>query len=48
MKSFNKKDDSGRLGDEAPRLKDLIIVIVVVAILTLISWVTYYKLGWFH
>ena len=48
MKSFNKKDDSGRLGDEAPRLKDLIIVIIVVAILTLISWVTYYKLGWFH
>jgi len=37
-----------RLGDEAPRLKDFIIVIAVVAILLLISWVTYYKLGMFH
>jgi len=37
-----------KLGDQAPRLKDLIIVIAVVAILTFLSWLTYYKFGWFH
>jgi hypothetical protein len=47
MRSFrNIKDDN--LGDEAPRVKDFIIVITVVVILLLLSWVTYYKLGWFH
>lgn len=35
-------------GDEAPRLKDFIIVIVVTAILIALSWIAYYKFGWFH
>jgi hypothetical protein len=47
MKSFRNIEDDN-LGDEAPRLKDLIIVIIVVAVLTLLSLFTYYKLGWFH
>jgi hypothetical protein len=47
MKSFrNIQDDN--LGDEAPHLKDLIIVVVVVVVLTLLSLFAYHKLGWFH
>jgi hypothetical protein len=47
MKSLRNIGDDN-LGDEAPRLKDLIIVVVVVAVLTLLSLFAYHKLGWFH
>jgi len=43
-----KKDGPEKLGDEAPRLKDFVIVITIAAILMFFSWLTYYKLGWFH
>jgi hypothetical protein len=32
----------------APKLKHTIIVFVVVLILIVFSWVSYYKFGWFH
>jgi hypothetical protein len=35
-------------GDEAPRLKDFLIVFITVAILIALSWIAYYKFGWFH
>jgi hypothetical protein len=35
-------------GDEAPTLKDFLIVLLVTAILIALSWIAYYKLGWFH
>ena len=41
-------DEVPRLGDEAPRFKDFIMVIIIVLILIAISWITYYKFGWFH
>ncbi len=47
MKLF-KNIEGDRPGDEAPRLKDLIIVVVVFAVLTLLSWIAYYKFGWFR
>ena len=47
MKSLKDIEDD-RPGDEASRLKDVIIVFVVVGVLTLLSLFTYYKLGWFH
>lgn len=30
-------------GDEAPRLKDFIIVVTIVLILIVLSWIAYYK-----
>ncbi|MES1222245.1 MAG: hypothetical protein ABUT20_42510 [Bacteroidota bacterium] len=39
---------SNEWGMEAPRLKDFIIVFLVVLILIAFSWITYYKFGWFH
>jgi len=43
-----KKDDRSKLGDEAPRLKDFLMVLITVAILMSISWIAYFKFGWFH
>ena len=45
MRSLRKNEDSMKLGDEAPRLKDFVIVIVVVVVLTFLSLIVY-KLGW--
>jgi len=42
------RDKRERLGDEAPTWKEFVIVILVVAILIAISWVTWFKFGWFH
>lgn len=44
----NKTDKRDRLGDEAPGLKQVIIVLVVVALLIAVSWIAWFKLGWFH
>jgi len=41
-------DKRERVGDEAPTWRDLVIVIVAVALLIAISWVTWFKFGWFH
>ncbi len=41
----NKPD---RLGDEAPELKDYLIVFGAVALLIAFGWVSWYKFGWFH
>ena len=43
-----EKDEGGKWGDEAPTWKEFVIVILVVAILIAISWVTWFKFGWFH
>jgi len=41
-------DQRPRLGDEAPEWKDIILVIVVVALLIAFSWIAWFKFGWFH
>jgi hypothetical protein len=43
-----KKDEGSKLGDEAPRLKDFIIVLVIVLVLIVSSWIAWFKFGWFH
>jgi hypothetical protein len=35
-------------GDEAPEWKHFIIVIIAVAVLVALAWVTWFKFGWFH
>jgi hypothetical protein len=44
----NKTDKRDKLGDEAPGLKHVIIVFVVLALLIAVSWIAWFKLGWFH
>ena len=44
----NSKDKKDRLGDEAPSVKHIIIVLVVLALLIGASWVAWFKFGWFH
>jgi hypothetical protein len=41
-------DQKPRLGDEATRWKDFILVVVVVALLIAFSWIAWFKLRWFH
>jgi len=43
-----KGDEVPRLGDEAPRPKDFIIVLVIVVVLIAVSWIAWFKFGWFH
>jgi len=45
MKSLRKKDEYSKYGDEAPRLKDIIIVVVVFIILTILGYIVYYLTG---
>jgi hypothetical protein len=45
MKPNNKNE---KLGDEAPELKHFLIVFGVVAVLIALSWIAWFKLGWFH
>lgn len=44
----DKNIRSKQYGDEAPRLKDFLIVLFIVAALIAFSWIAYYKFGWFH
>jgi len=43
-----KTDKTDKRGDEAPRLKDFILVLVAVALLIAFSWLAWFKFGWFH
>jgi len=44
----NIKQQKDNLGDEAPTIKDLLTVLIVVATLIGLAWLAYYKLGWLH
>lgn len=43
-----KQEKKPRLGPEAPGLKHIIIVIVAVGVLIGLSWIAWFKFGWFH
>ena len=45
MKSLRKKDEYSKYGDEASRLKDIIIVVAVFIILTILGYIVYYLTG---
>ena len=42
MKSLRKKDEYSKYGGEAPRLKDIVIVVVVFIILTILGYIAWY------
>ena len=44
----NKGHKVNEYGDEVPRLKDFLLILAVILVLTVISWVGYYKFHWFH
>lgn len=35
-------------GDNAPGVKDVLIVILVVLVLIVLDWIAYFKFGWLH
>jgi hypothetical protein len=35
-------------GDEAPKGKDFLMVLLASLLLIALSWITYFKLGWLH
>ena len=35
-------------GDEAPRAKDFLMVLLVFLVLIALSWIAYFKFGWLH
>ena len=41
MKSLKEKDDYSKYGDEAPQLKDVVIVVVVFIILTILGYIAW-------
>ena len=41
MKSLKDKDEYSKYGDEAPRVKDVIIVVVAFIILTLLGYLAW-------
>ena len=43
-----RKDEKPKMGDEAPRWIHMIIVLVIAVLLIAISWITWFKFGWFH
>ena len=43
-----KRDEDSKLGDEAPKVKDFVTVLVIVLILIAFSWIAWFKFGWFH
>ena len=44
----NKSMPTTRYGDEAPRWKDFLIVIMIFLFLIALDWIAYFKLGWLH
>ncbi len=43
-----KTDKADRLGGEPAELKHYLIVFGAVALLIALSWITWFKFGWFH
>ncbi len=37
-----------RMGDEAPGWKEMILVLAVTGLLIVLSWIAWFKFGWFH
>lgn len=37
-----------KMGDEAPSLKDMLLVFLIILTLIVLSWIVYFKLGWLH
>jgi hypothetical protein len=44
----NTNDQKQKLGDEAPGWKDILVVLVVVALLIAFAWIAWFKFGWLH
>ena len=44
----NTNDQKTKLGDEAPGWKDILVVLVVVALLIALAWIAWFKFGWLH
>jgi hypothetical protein len=42
------KERRDQFGDEAPRWKELIIVLVAALLLIAFAWISWFKFGWFH
>lgn len=42
------QENKPRLGPEAPGWKDIAIVIIAVGVIIGLSWIAWFKLGWFH
>lgn len=42
------EDRRKKFGDEAPTWIDFILVYVAVGLLIALSWIAWFKLGWFH
>lgn len=42
------KEKKEKLGPEAPGWKDFLIVLLAAAVLIGLSWVAWFKFGWFH
>jgi len=43
-----KQEKTPRWGSEAPGWKHFAIVIIAVAVLIGLSWIAWFKFGWFH
>jgi hypothetical protein len=43
-----KNIEKNNYGDETPRWKDILVVIIVFGLITALSWIAWFKLGWFH
>ncbi len=43
-----KGEKKSQWGDEAPGWEHILIVIAVVAVIIILSWITWFKFGWFH
>jgi hypothetical protein len=43
-----KEEKTPKLGPDAPGWKHVIIVLVVTGVLIALSWIAWFKFGWFH
>ena len=41
MKPLKEKDEYSKYGDEAPRLKDVVIVVIIFIILTILGYIAW-------
>ena len=42
------QDQKTGLGSREPRLKDFLLEVMVVGLLIAMSWIAWFKFGWFH